>query len=209
MQLLIGTKNRGKFIEIAEVLGDLGLELLSPHDLKITNDPEETGRTFAENALLKAKHFFELGGAVPTIADDSGIVVEALEGELGIHTRRWGAGPKASDREWIDYFLKRMEREENRKARFVCNLAYIDPKGKEHLFEGVCKGLITPKLMADYLPGLPISACFAPEGFQNVYSAMTVEQKNTISHRGRAVHLFRTFLQRALVARAGSPCIDI
>ena len=95
MQLLIGTNNKGKHIEISEVLGELDLELLSPADLQIEIDPEETGSTYAENALLKARHFFEHGGSVPTIADDSGIVVEALQGEMGIHTRRWGAGADA------------------------------------------------------------------------------------------------------------------
>ncbi|MCA9370893.1 MAG: non-canonical purine NTP pyrophosphatase [Candidatus Peregrinibacteria bacterium] len=194
MQLLIGTNNKGKLIEISEVLSDLGLELLSPADLHITIDPEETGSTFAENALLKAKHFYEHGGTVPTIADDSGIIIDALDGELGIHTRRWGAGATASDHEWIDYFLQRMAQEENRKARFVCNLAYIDESGQEHLFEGVCEGIITPSLEADYLPGLPISACFRPNGFDCVYSAMTVEQKNAISHRGRAVQMLRQYL---------------
>ncbi len=195
MQLLIGTGNRGKFIEISEVLEGIGLELLSPKDLKIAIDPEETGSTFAENALQKARHFFEHGGSMPTIADDSGIVIDALEGELGIHTRRWGAGALASDEEWIEYFLKRMESEENREAKFVCNLAYIDIDGEEHHFEGVCKGLITPTLEAKYLPGLPISACFKPEGFDSVYSAMTVNQKNSISHRGRAVSTLKEFIQ--------------
>jgi XTP/dITP diphosphohydrolase len=194
MRLLIGTNNAGKHIEISEVLGELDLELLSPKDLKIEIDPEETGSTFAENALQKARHFFEHGGSIPTIADDSGIVIDALHGELGIHTRRWGAGAEASDAQWIDHFLKRMESEENRKARFVCNLAYIDPEGEHHLFEGSCEGLITSTLEADYLPGLPISACFKPEGFDTVYSAMTVDQKNQISHRGRAVHSLKEHL---------------
>ncbi len=192
--LLIGTNNRGKFIEISEVLGDLGHVLLNPFDLGITTDPEETGLTFAENALLKARHFFEQSNGVSTIADDSGIVVDVLAGELGIHTRRWGAGPKASDEEWVAHFLKRMENEENRNARFVCNLAYIDPSGEEHIFEGQCAGVITPSLEADYLPGLPISACFRPEGFDIVYSAMTVDQKNAISHRGRALQRLREHL---------------
>jgi XTP/dITP diphosphohydrolase len=162
--------------------------------LKIEIDPEETGSTFAENALLKARHFFESGRSVPTIADDSGIVIDALEGELGIHTRRWGAGAQATDQEWIDFFLERMEVEENRKARFVCNLAFIDAAGSHHMFEGSCEGIITPTLEADYLPGLPISACFKPEGFDTVYSAMTVDQKNKISHRGRAVSELREHL---------------
>lgn len=194
-KLLIGTNNAGKVIEISEVLGDIGLELLTPKDVHITLDPEETGSTFAENALLKARHFFEHGGAIPTIADDSGILIDALEGELGIHTRRWGAGATASDQEWIDHFLERMEKEENRKARFVCNLAYIDPEGTEHIFEGTCEGSITPALEADYLPGLPISACFKPNGFESVYSAMTIDEKNSISHRGRAVQQLRTYLE--------------
>lgn len=191
MKLLVGTNNQGKFIEISEVLGDLGLKLLTPQDLSVEIDPEETGSTFAENALLKARHFFEHGGAVPTIADDSGIIIDALEGELGVQTRRWGAGANASDEEWIEHFLKRMKSEENKKARFVCNLAYIDEQKQEHLFEGVCEGIITPSLEADYLPGLPISACFKPEGFDLVYSAMTIDQKNTLSHRGQALHALR------------------
>lgn len=196
MQLLIGTNNKGKHIEISEILGGLDVELLSPADLQIEIDPEETGSTYAENALLKAQHFFEHGGCVPTIADDSGIVIDALQGELGIHTRRWGAGADASDTEWIEYFLKRMEAEQNRKARFVSTICYIDESKNEHLFEGVCEGIITPTLEADYLPGLPISACFKPESFDVVYSAMSIEQKNAISHRGRAVHALREHLQQ-------------
>jgi len=196
MQLLIGTGNAGKHIEIREVLEDLSLEFLSPSDLQISIDPEETGSSFAQNALQKAKHFYEHGGCIPTVADDSGIIIEALEGELGIHTRRWGAGAEASDEQWIEYFLERMQKEKNKKARFVCNLAYIDPEGEEHLFEGSCEGLITNTLEAEYLPGLPISACFKPEGFDMVYSAMSIDQKNSLSHRGRAVQQFRLHLEQ-------------
>lgn len=194
MKVLIGTNNAGKVIEIGEVLADLNLELLTPQDVRVKIDPEETGSTYAENALLKARHFFEHGGCLPTIADDSGIVIDALQGELGIHTRRWGAGKDATDEEWIAYFLKRMEREENRKARFVCNLAYIDSNRNEHVFEGTCEGIITPTLEADYLPGLPISGCFMPTGFPVVYSAMTVDEKNSLSHRGKAAAALRNHL---------------
>lgn len=196
MELLIGTKNRGKVIEISEALSDLGVECLDPHALGITEDPEETGSTFEENALQKARYYHEKAG-LPTLADDSGIIVEALAQELGIHTRRWGAGPKATDQEWIDYFLRRMESEGNKRARFVCVLAFIDEHGKEHLFEGTCDGVITERLEADYLAGLPISACFKPDGYDSVYSAMKVEQKNSTSHRGRALEKFRSFLASA------------
>jgi len=194
VKVLIGTNNPGKHIEISEVLGDLNLELLSPADLGISIDPEETGTTYAENALLKAKHFYEHGGAIPTIADDSGIIVDAIANELGVYTRRWGAGAEATDEEWISHFLKRMKGEKNKKARFVCNLAYIDPQREHYLFEGICEGTITEDLEAEYLPGLPISACFKPDGFDKVYSAMTIDEKNAISHRGRSLQFLRTHL---------------
>lgn len=193
MQILIGTNNKGKFIEISEVLSSVASKLMQPGDLGIEEDPEETGETFSENALQKARFYFERG-RVPTIADDSGIIVDAIKDELGIHTRRWGAGANASDKEWIEHFLKRMKDEPNRRARFVCNLAYIDESGTENTFEGVCEGVITEDLEADYLPGLPISACFIPDGFDCVYSAMKIEQKNSTSHRGRAVQKLAQFL---------------
>lgn len=194
MKVLIGTNNLGKHIEISEVLGDLNVELLTPTDLGITLEPEETGSTYAENALLKAKHFYEHGGAIPTISDDSGIVIDAIADELGVYTRRWGAGAQATDEEWISYFLNRMREEDNKKARFVCNLAYIDSQGEHHLFEGICEGIITEELEAEYLPGLPISACFKPDGFDKVYSAMAIDEKNAISHRGRSLQFLRTHL---------------
>jgi len=197
MRLLIGTRNRGKFIEIAEVLSGLPLILTMPQDVGIADDPTETGATFLENAMEKASHYFERS-KLPTIADDSGIIVEALADELGIATRRWGAGPQASDEEWIEHFLQRMKKEKNKRARFVCALAYIDAARKTCTFEGICDGVITPRLEAGYLPGLPISACFMPDGFDRVYSAMTIEQKNSTSHRGRAVHKLADHLRRTL-----------
>jgi XTP/dITP diphosphohydrolase len=196
MPLIIGTTNAGKIVEIREALFGLHLEILSPLDLHyIENSPIETGSTFAENALQKARFYHERSG-LPTLADDSGIIVEALRDELGIHTRRWGAGADASDEEWIAHFLKRMQEEGNKRARFVCVLAYIDQNGKEHLFEGTCNGVTTEELEVDYLPGLPISACFKPDGYDCVYSAMKIEQKNSTSHRGKALLRFSEFLRK-------------
>ncbi|MDD5041799.1 MAG: non-canonical purine NTP pyrophosphatase [Candidatus Peribacteraceae bacterium] len=236
MQLLLGTNNLGKVIEIAEILKDLPVFLVTPRDLHITETPAETGQTFAVNAIAKAKFYFDQSkqqnsprerngtnarrqalpawsasaerkdgpwkknrrlsfhDGLPTVADDSGIIVEALKDELGIHTRRWGAGPEATDSEWIAHFLKRMKEEQNRRAAFVCVLAYVDPLGATYTFEGRCEGIITPALEADYLPGLPISACFQPEGHSHVFSALTVEQKNSTSHRGKAAQKLRDYL---------------
>ena len=190
---LLATSNEGKITEIRESLADLDLTIFTLKDLKdIPEQPEETGGTYEENALLKARYYFQHSG-IPTIADDSGIQVEALQGELGIHTRRWGAGPDASDEAWIAFFLDRMRKEENKRAHFVTVIALVDGK-EEHIFEGHCDGVITGELEAGYLPGLPISACFKPDGCEHVFSALTVDEKNRVSHRGRAAEGLREFL---------------
>lgn len=198
MKLLLGTSNKGKIQEIRDALADLHLEIVTPSDCGITEKPEEKGKTYEQNAIQKARFYFEKSG-LPTLADDSGIIVEALKNELGIHTRRWGAGPEASDQEWIEFFLEKMLMQETKKAKFVCALCYIDQKGKEHLFEGTCDGVITEELEAEYLPGLPISACFKPDGEEKVFSALSVEEKNRISHRGRALHELLGYLSLSLI----------
>ncbi len=180
---------------MSEVLSDIPLTIKTPADFGITDSPHEHGETYRDNAIIKAAHYFELA-RVPTLADDSGIVIDALKNELGVQTRRWGAGADASDQEWIDFFLKRMETETNKQATFICCLAYIDASGETHIFEGECKGVITKTLEASYLPGLPISACFKPDGYDTVYSAMSVEQKNSVSHRGQALQKLHDFLRK-------------
>lgn len=193
MDILIGTGNKGKIIEISEALEGTGAYFVTPVEKGISFTPQEEGNTFAENARQKARFYYE-NADMPTLADDSGILVEALSNELGIHTRRWGAGPAATDEEWITYFLHRMQQEENKRARFVCTLCFIDNTGQEHFFDGICDGVITQTSEAEYLPGLPISSCFKPDGFDRVYSALTVEEKNHVSHRGKALQAFRAFL---------------
>ncbi len=195
MKLLLASSNKGKVLEIREALDGLGLELLDLNDVPSMGEmPEETGETFAGNATIKARHFFDMTGH-PTIADDSGIIVEALHGELGVQTRRWGAGANATDEEWIEYFLERMKKEKNKRAQFVCSIAHIDHEGQLHIFDGVCEGVVTEELEASYLPGLPIAACFKPNGEDLVFSAMSLEQKNRTSHRGRALSQLRLHLE--------------
>lgn len=196
MELLLATTNKGKIVEIGEVLHDLPITVKTPADFAISESPHEHGETYRDNAIIKAAYYFERAH-VPTVADDSGIVVHALKNELGVQTRRWGAGPDATDEEWINFFLRRMEKETNRHATFICCLAYIDPEGETHVFEGTCEGEITKTLEASYLPGLPISACFKPDGYSAVYSAMSIEQKNSTSHRGRALLKLKEFLRKS------------
>lgn len=198
MRLLVGTNNPGKVLEVEAVLNGLNVSLITPRSLDLTLQPDETGMTYAENALIKARAFFEHSQKMPTVAEDAGIVVDAFPGELGIHTRRWGLGPTVTDHEWITYFLERMKGIPNRRATFFSVVAFIDTHGKEHLFEGTCAGTITETLETEVPLGLPFDACFRPDNFDVVYGALTREQKNTISHRGSALQKFRTHLSQYL-----------
>ncbi len=194
-QILVATSNMGKFAEIMEVLGKLPYEILSIADLGIRSFYEESGETFEENALGKAHYYAQLTRerfkTIPclVVAEDSGIIVDALQDELGVKTRRWGAGENASDKEWIGHFLKVMNNVHatKRGAKFVCCAAVVDEKGKTSLFKGETHGSITKKLEAELYPGLPLSSCFKPDGFDKVYAALTKAEKNKISHRGKAM----------------------
>ena len=212
-KILIATGNQGKAREMLEVLSDLPFEFITLKDLGMENDADECGKTHEENALIKAYHFHKKTG-LPTIGEDSGIWVQALEGELGIHTRRWGAGEKASDEEWLDYFLKRLSKEENRKAKFFCASAFVfsgeekvftgasdggggfakDSEKIEKVFTGETEGELTQKPMCPLPKGIPISALFVPAGAKKVYAMLSEKEKNQISHRGKAMHELKSFL---------------
>jgi XTP/dITP diphosphohydrolase len=195
-KLLIATGNVGKFSEISAVLEDLSYKLLSLKDLDgVDGQVEEDGTTHEANAFIKARHFFKLTGYM-TVGEDSGVQVDALEGELGLHTRRWGAGTEATDEEWLEFFLKRMESfsDEKRGARFLCSAALILPDGTEHFFEGEALGMIVRQPEAPLLPGLPLSSVFRPAGFDRVYADLTKSEKAQISHRGLAIGRVKDFL---------------
>lgn len=206
-ELLVATTNPGKFSEMMEVLEDLPFSFIFlgnflNEDSSLRADFEsfsEDGATYRENAYKKAAFFAERTGMM-TLAEDSGIVVSALEGELGVKTRRWGAGEKACDSEWIEFFMKRMGEEQDRRAKFVCCACLVggfgDGGNTTKYFEGETLGLITDRLMAPLIPGLPLSSCFLPEGFGNVYAALSKHEKNMISHRGKAMFGVREFLEK-------------
>lgn len=197
-KILIATGNQGKFKELMEVLEDLPFEFLSLKDVGINSDVEETGKTYEANAILKAEYFGKMAN-LPAIADDSGIVVDALKGELGVHTRRWGAGKDASDREWLDYFLDRMRQEENRRAEFISVVAFYQPGQKTLTFRGECTGMILPEPQVEIEPGIPLSSVFLAEGKDNVYSALSKNEKNEISHRGKAIKQCYEYLKEKML----------
>ena len=192
--IVIATHNPGKFREISEALSGLSYHFTTPDKLGVREDIKETGETYEANSLLKAKYFAEKT-KLPTIADDSGIVIDALKDELGVKTRRWGAGEKATDQEWLDYLLNRLKHEQNRTATFISVITLFDPEGEIHHFRGECRGVILETPQVPIEKGIPLSAAFLPDGSEKVFSAMSKEEKNRISHRGKAIHLCRQFLE--------------
>lgn len=199
MKLLIATRNPGKFEEIHAMLGGLaekGVDFVSLSDLNLAVDCVEDGESFEANALKKARFYAHLSG-LPTVSDDSGLRVDALLGELGVKTRRWGAGEGASDEEWLAFFMNRMEQEHDRCAEFICAAAYVNG-AEEQVFFGETQGEITRKIEAPVKPGIPLSSVFCPQGYAKVYAALTVEEKNHLSHRGKAFAALKTYLESIL-----------
>jgi XTP/dITP diphosphohydrolase len=195
-KLLIATSNDGKYKEIMEVLHEAPFEIVSLKYLGLNGDFEEIGSTHEEIALNKARYYQKQSGLL-TLAEDSGIMVDALAGELGIKTRRWGAGEKAGDEEWIEYFLNVMKAVpgEKRTARFICCSAVVSAEGEANVFVGQTDGVITEGLEAPIYKGLPLSSCFRPKGFDKVYAALGIAEKNKVSHRGKAMQMVLSYLK--------------
>ena len=141
-KLLIATRNMGKLRELTELMGDIPYELVSLGELGIDQDVEETGATFEENATLKAEAYCELAG-IMTLADDSGLEVDALGGEPGVRSARY-AGPDATDAERVEFLLEKLAGTdpETWSARFRCVIAISEPGRATTLYSGSCEGRI-------------------------------------------------------------------
>ncbi len=194
-QLLLATANPSKARELSAALADLNCEILTLADFPKIKLPPEDGATFEENARIKAEFCCAQTG-LPALADDSGILVEALPGELGVQTVRFGAGENASDADWLAHFLARMENAENRRARFIAVLALARPDLPTEFFRGEVTGEILEKIGAPILPRIPLSSVFRADGTEKVFAAMNESEKAQFSHRGKAVEKLKKFLKR-------------
>jgi len=193
MKIFLGTKNAGKIKELSCFLEKVDVEIVSVLDYKMKiGEPVEDGNTFFENAEKKAKYYFDIVD-IPVVADDSGVFVSALNNEMGVQTRRWGAGEKASDQEWLDFFMKKMETEKNRKASFFCYIVFFDGKNLKS-FKGEVNGKIVDKQTTKIEKNIPLSAVFMPDGSDKVFSEMTKIEKNMFSHRGIAMGKFVSWI---------------
>ncbi len=183
-KLLIATRNSGKLRELIELLGDVDRELVSLNDLDIHQEVEETGRTFEENATLKAKTYCELTG-ITTLADDSGLEVDALNGEPGVRSARY-TGPDATDAERVEFLLDKLDRADHdtRTARFRCVIAIAEPGLRSTTHSGSCEGRIARRPRGDNGFGYDPIFLFPEIGL--TMAELSAEQKNRISHRAEA-----------------------
>lgn len=193
MQIFIATKNHNKLKELERILKPMGFEVLSENDLeKPLPEVEETGTTYEENALLKAHSGFEVTGLM-TVADDSGLSVDILDGAPGLYSARYsGTGATyASNNEKLLAALKDVPREK-RTATFVSAIACVFPDGREFTVRGECKGYVAEKCSGEGGFGYdPLFVCEA-----GCYAEMTPEEKDRVSHRGNALRAFKAELQK-------------
>ena len=183
MKIVAATTNKGKIREFQEILGKLGYEVVSMHDEGIDVEVEETGTTFAENALIKARAVSLLCDS-PVIADDSGLCVDALDGAPGIYSARF-AGEEATDKDRNKKLLELMADKENRKAHYVASIAFIFPEGREIVTEGTVEGEIMYEEEGN--GGFGYDPLFMCTEIGKCFGIATPEEKNAVSHRGRAL----------------------
>ena len=186
MKLVLATQNQGKVREIGEILKDQhGIELLSLRNYPDAPDVVEDGKTYEENAIKKASALAEYTGQL-TIADDSGLEVDALDGAPGVHSARY-AGENASDQDRILKLLEALQNipDSRRSGRFTCAVAIVEPLDQAQVVRGVCEGRIirTPRGTA----GFGYDPIFVPMGYDKTFAELGDEIKNQISHRAKAL----------------------
>nr|WP_139259597.1 RdgB/HAM1 family non-canonical purine NTP pyrophosphatase [Chryseobacterium sp. OV279] len=188
MELLVATHNVHKKEEIQQILGN-DFTVKSLTDYNIHEEIVEDGDSFNANALIKAKYCFEKTG-IPSLGDDSGLVVEGLDGRPGIFSARY-----AGDHDFaknMEKVLSELEGEENRKAYFITVLCYYDENGARY-FEGKAHGNLLTENKGH--KGFGYDPIFVPEGYEMTFAEMNPEDKNRISHRKQALDLFLDFLK--------------
>ena len=202
-KLLIATKNPAKLMDLKAVLSDERWEIVGLEDLRITVDVEETGKTFIENAKIKAEFYGKMSGLL-TLGDDGGFMIDYLRGEPGVKSKRWIGGVESSDEELIAYAIERLKKvpEEKRQASLNTALALFHPTaGHLHVVEDRIYGTVADKPSKCRLPNYPFrSLLLIPELNNKYYDELTEEEHKVYNHRRRAAEQIKKFLTR-LAAR--------
>ena len=198
MKILFASRNPDKLREVSSKVEPFGFELLSARDFPDLPEVEEDGETLEANAQKKALTLHRLTN-LPTLADDTGLEVEALDGKPGVHSSRF-AGPGATYADNVKKLLNEMigVPREKRKACFRCVLAFIEPRNT-HFFEGKINGLIHEKATGQ--GGFGYDPVFYIPEEKMTFAELTLERKNQISHRGRALDAFMDYLRNSATHR--------
>lgn len=193
MKIVFATNNQHKLSEVRQILGER-FEVVSLNDIGCTEDIPETAETLEGNALQKVRYVKEHYG-LDCFADDTGLEVKALDGAPGVHTARYaelyGSGVTHDSDANMCLLLHNLENITDRRARFRTVIALIY-KGQEYLFEGICPGSILRERRGT--EGFGYDPIFQPEGYDRPFAMMTADEKNAISHRGRATQKLAEFL---------------
>ncbi len=199
MRVVLASKNAHKLAEIRRITEQFGMELVLQSELGIDLDVEENGTTFEENSLIKAKAVMEATG-LPALADDSGLAVDALNGEPGIYSARYGFDESLDDRGRYELLLKNMENvaEENRQAKYVCVITMVTPDGKLLQARGEVYGQILRSPVGT--GGFGYDPIFYYPPFEKTFAQLSAEEKDRISHRAEALELFHKKLTEAFYA---------
>jgi XTP/dITP diphosphohydrolase len=189
-ELVIATSNPGKIKDFEKILGPEFFSYLSLKDIGFFDEIIEDGDSFKANALIKARAIYQFSHKA-TLADDSGICVDALQGAPGIFSARF-AGTHGDNEANNLKLASLMQTEKNKQAHYFCALAFINEHGEEFIFNGKIEGQIV--LPPRGKGGFGYDAYFQPEGLASTFAEMEIVDKKNISHRGRAIHAFQEFI---------------
>lgn len=192
MRYILASNNKNKLIELRGILEKSGAQVVSQSEAGLELEVEETGSTFEENALLKARAACQALGE-PAIADDSGVVVEALGGQPGIYSARYGGEKCRSDSERVDFLLKNMEGVSDRRVSFVSCIACVFPNGDVLEARGECHGVLTHAPRGEN--GFGYDPVFEFPETGKTMAELTQEEKNAVSHRAAALRIFENKLR--------------
>ena len=197
MKVVLASKNPHKLEEISQITEKFGIELILQSELGIDMDVEENGSTFEENSYIKAKAVMEATG-LPALADDSGIAVDALNGEPGIYSARYGFDDSLDDWGRLLLLLKNTEHvpDGQRQAQFVCVITMVTPEGQTIQARGEVHGYLTREPAGE--GGFGYDPLFFYEPLGKTFSELSADEKNAISHRGKAVELLAEKLKNII-----------
>lgn len=185
LKLLIASQNQGKLEEIQALLKDLDIELILPQNIGLNLNIKEDGQTYAENAFLKAKAFAQSSGLI-TLADDTGLEVEALDGQPGLYSARFAPQLNATDADRRRYLLQKLAPSPRPwTALFRCVVALYHPDGTLHFSEGTCPGEIIPEERGQH--GFGYDPIFQVQSMSRTMAELTMAEKNLLSHRAKAI----------------------